>query len=54
VNLVVKNGETAARLESDMAVDLEHSRRITLEEWRHRPVTERATELVGWVFERQQ
>ena len=54
VNLVVKNGETAARLENDMAVDLEHSRRITLEEWRHRPVTERATELVGWVFERQQ
>jgi cardiolipin synthase len=54
VNLVVKDGETAARLESDMSVDLKHSRRITLEEWQHRPVTERATELVGWVFERQQ
>ena len=54
VNLVVKDGETAARLESDMSVDLKHSRRITLEEWKHRPVTERATELVGWVFERQQ
>jgi len=54
VNLVVKDGETAARLESDMSVDLKHSRRITLEEWEHRPVTERATELVGWVFERQQ
>lgn len=54
VNLAVKDADVARRLESDMAVDLTASRRITLNEWKHRPVTERATELVGWVFERQQ
>jgi cardiolipin synthase len=54
VNLAVQNREIALRLESDMAADLELSRSITLEEWRHRPVTERATELLGWVIARQQ
>lgn len=54
VNLAVQGRELAARLLSDMAADLEQSRQITLEEWRHRPVIERATELLGWVFARQQ
>jgi cardiolipin synthase A/B len=54
VNLAVRNGAVATRLEQDMALDLEQSRRISLEEWKHRPVTERATELMGMVFERQQ
>jgi cardiolipin synthase len=42
------------RLEADMSRDLQESRRVSLEEWRHRPVTERAPELLGWIFERQQ
>lgn len=54
VNLAVRDAAVAMRLESDMATDLECSRQISLEEWRHRAVTERATELLGWVFERQQ
>lgn len=54
VNLVVRDAAVAHRLESDMEADLKQSRRISLEEWRHRAVTERATELLGWVFERQQ
>jgi len=33
---------------------MKNSRQISLDDWRRRPVTERATELLGWVFERQQ
>lgn len=54
VNLAVRDSAVAMRLERDTANDLKHSRQISLEDWRHRPVTERATELLGWVFERQQ
>jgi cardiolipin synthase len=54
VNLAVRDTTLAQRLESDFAHDLAGSRRITLDEWRHRPVTERAPELLGWIFERQQ
>ena len=54
VNLAVRDRAVAMRFEQDMALDLDQSRRISLEEWKHRPVTERATELMGMVFERQQ
>ena len=54
VNLAVCDATFAERLESDMIHDLAESRRVTLDEWRHRPVTERAPELLGWIFERQQ
>jgi cardiolipin synthase A/B len=54
VNLAVRDVGFAERLERDMAADLKESRRVSLEEWKHRPVTERAPELVGWIFERQQ
>ena len=54
VNLAVRDVELAGRLEADMDADLRQSQRVSLQDWRHRPVTERATELIGWVFERQQ
>ncbi len=54
VNLAIKDPAVALRLENDMADDLSDSRQISLDDWRHRSVTERATELLGWVFERQQ
>ena len=54
VNLAVRDTSVAMRFENDMALDLEQSRRISLEEWNHRPITERATELMGMVIERQQ
>jgi cardiolipin synthase len=54
VNLAVRDTALAQRLESDMAADLKESRRVSLEEWKHRPVTQRAPELLGWLFERQQ
>lgn len=54
VNLAVRDANVAMRFENDMAFDLEQSRQISLQEWNHRPVTERATELMGLVFQRQQ
>lgn len=54
VNLAVRDSAVVARLEEDMTADLKQSRQISLDEWKRRPVTERATELVGWVIERQQ
>ncbi len=54
VNLAIRNANVAMRFANDMAFDLEQSRRISLNEWEHRPVAERATELMGLVFERQQ
>lgn len=54
VNLAIRDDAVAERFESDMALDLDRSRRVSLEEWRHRPLTERATELMGLLFERQQ
>jgi cardiolipin synthase len=54
VNLAVRDATLAQRMESDFAHDLLHSRPVTLDEWRHRPITERAPELLGWILERQQ
>jgi cardiolipin synthase len=54
VNLAVCDSSFAEQLERDMSGDLEESRRVSLDEWRKRPVTERAPELLGWIFERQQ
>ena len=54
VNLAIRDANVAMRFENDMALDIDQSRRILLEEWKHRPVTERATELMGLVVERQQ
>lgn len=54
VNLAVRDPEFAARLERDMDHDLAKSRQVSLKDWEHRPATERATELLGWIVERQQ
>jgi len=54
VNLAVRDRAVASRLAADTTADLRQSQRVTLDDWRHRPVTERATELLGWVIERQQ
>ena len=54
VNLVMREPGFVARLEQDFVRDLANSERITYEAWRHRPVLERAPELLGWVFARQQ
>lgn len=54
VNLAVRDNAVARRLGVDFSADLRQSQRITLHDWHHRPLTERATELLGWAIERQQ
>ncbi len=54
VNLAVRDPELVERLESDFVSDLAQSTRVTYEHWRKRPIIQRAPELLGWVFERQQ
>jgi cardiolipin synthase len=54
VNLAVKGDAFVERLENDFVTDLANSERITLDRWRHRSILERAPELLGWVFDRQQ
>lgn len=54
VNLATRDSGLVQRLEEDFRRDLAHSNPVTYEGWRHRPVLERAPELLGWVFERQQ
>jgi cardiolipin synthase len=54
VNLAIRNADVTMRFESDIAIDLDQSRRVSLKDWKHRPMTERVTELMGMIFERQQ
>lgn len=54
VNLAARDAEFTQRLQGDFAKDLAHSRKVSYEEWKRRPVLERAPELLGWVLERQQ
>jgi cardiolipin synthase A/B len=54
VNLAVSGSRLAARLEEDFEADISESKEVTIEEWRHRPVVERAHEVLGWILERQQ
>jgi cardiolipin synthase len=44
----------AARLAEDFARDIANSKEITYEQWTHRPLLQRAPEILGWVLERQQ
>jgi cardiolipin synthase len=54
VNLAAYDEGFARRLEQDFVNDVAESREISYEQWRRRPVFERAPELLGWVLERQQ
>jgi cardiolipin synthase len=54
VNLAVCDPAFAEQLERDMLADLKESRSISFTEWKNRPITERAPEFLGWIFERQQ
>jgi cardiolipin synthase len=54
VNLAVRCEPLTKRLCKDFAHDLEQSRRVTLEEWNRRPLSERIVEFFGRIIERQQ
>ncbi|HEX8912973.1 MAG TPA: phospholipase D-like domain-containing protein [Humisphaera sp.] len=53
VNVAINDRELAERLAADHAADLSRSHRVTLEEWRRRPLTERVVEWASRVLERQ-
>jgi len=54
VNLAALDAGLAQRLSEDFVRDLQQCRRITLAQWRKRPLYERAHEALGWLLERQQ
>jgi cardiolipin synthase len=54
VNMGVLDESLAARLAEDFARDIANSKEITYEQWTHRPLLQRAPEILGWVLERQQ
>jgi cardiolipin synthase A/B len=54
VNLAACENDICERLEADFQRDLRQSENISYERWRHRPMLERAPELLGWVLEREQ
>lgn len=53
VNVAVRDAKLAGRLEEDFCRDLENSRRITLEDWKKRPLKEKLLEPVFRIFDRQ-
>jgi cardiolipin synthase len=54
VNVAVLDPEIASRLTRDFEQDAGKSKKVTLQEWKKRPLSERLMEMVGWIFEREQ
>ena len=54
VNVAILDRDLAARLQADFADDLARSRAIDLQEWRRRPLAERAAAAAGRLLERQE
>ncbi len=53
VNVAFQNVKLAQRLKEDFERDLSQSKRITIEMWNRRPITERITEGLSRIVERQ-
>ena len=54
VNLAISDPEIARTLLQQTERDIAESKAVSLRDWKHRPVTQRAPEMLGWIFERQQ
>jgi cardiolipin synthase len=54
INVAVLDPQIANRLIGDFEEDAGQSRKVTFEDWKKRPLSERLMEMVGWVFEREQ
>jgi len=54
VNVAILERNLAARLQADFADDLAKSRAVSIDEWRRRPLLERALASLGRLFERQE
>ena len=54
VNVAVLDPQIASTLTRDFEQDAGQSKKVSLEEWKQRPLSERLMEMVGWIFEREQ
>lgn len=54
INVAVLDPQIASSLTRDFDEDTAQSRKVTLEDWKRRPLSERLMEMVGWIFEREQ
>ena len=54
VNVAILDPQIADRLTTDFEQDASQSRKVSFEDWKKRPLSERLLEIVGWVFEREQ
>jgi cardiolipin synthase len=54
VNVALLDPQIASRLTGDFEQDAGESKKVTLEDWKERPLSERLMEMVGWIFEREQ
>jgi cardiolipin synthase len=54
VNVAFRDERLAARLMEDYVSDLERSREVTADEWKHRAVLEKLIGTGAWILERQQ
>src|SRR5437868_12392943 len=54
INVAVLDPQMASRLTRDFEQDASQSRKVSVEDWEKRPLSERLLEMVGWVFEREQ
>ena len=54
VNLVSLDPELAGQLRSQFDGDISKAKRVVYDEWKKRPLWERAVEMAGFVIERQQ
>ena len=54
INVAIVNTDVAARLSQSFEEDRSHSKRVTLQDWENRSVSDRLLEGVGWIVERQQ
>jgi cardiolipin synthase A/B len=54
VNIAFRDRDVSARLRQDFEADVANSQEVTYDEWRQRPVLERALKPLSWILERQQ
>jgi cardiolipin synthase len=54
VNIAIRDGAVAGRLNQDFERDLANSREVRLQDWERRPVWEKLIGAVAWILERQQ
>jgi cardiolipin synthase A/B len=54
INVAILDPQIASRLTHDFKEDAAQSRKITIQDWARRPLSERLFETLGWVFEREQ